>query len=54
MMLTSQAQKTILAISNYLVKLLSKSSDECSKMLRHKAYGDILKKYLFAVLDCAK
>ena len=51
MILTSQAQQTVLFISNYLIYLLSVTGDAYHKTLRIKAYSDILKKYLFSILD---
>ena len=53
-MLTSQAQLTMLAISRYLINLLSITGDVYCKMLRPKPYSAALKKYLFGILDYAK
>ena len=53
-MLTGQAQKTVLAISSYLINLLFKTGDAYRKTLRLKAYSDTLKKYLYGILDYAK
>ena len=50
-MLTSQAQKIVLAISNYLINLLFNTSDAYCKMLRLQAYSDTLKKHLYGVLN---
>ena len=43
MMLTSQAQQTVLAILSYLINLLSITGDAYHKMIRLKAYSDTLK-----------
>ena len=51
MMLTSQAQQTVLAISSYLINLLFKTGDAYCKMLRLNAYSDTLKKHLYGILD---
>ena len=54
MMLTSQAQQTVLAISSYLINLLFNTGDAYFKTLRLKAYSDTLKKHLYGILDYAK
>ena len=54
MMLTSQAQQTVLAISNYLINLLFNTGDLYHKTLRLKVYSDILNKYFYGILDYAK
>ena len=54
MMLTSQAQQIILAISSYLINLLSIICDIYCKTLRLKTYSDTLMKHLPSVLDYAK
>ena len=54
MMLTSQAQKTVLAISSYLINLLFNTGYAYSKTLRLKAYSDTLKKHLYGILDYAQ
>ena len=51
MMLASQAQQTILAISSYLINLLSISNDVYYKTIRLKANSDTLKKYISGTLD---
>ena len=51
MMLTSQAQKTVLAISSYFINLLYNTHNAYFKTLRLKAYTDALKKYLYGILD---
>ena len=51
MMLTSQAQQTVLAISSYFINLLFNTGDAYYKMLRLKAYSDILLKHLYGILD---
>ena len=53
-MLTNQAQKTMLAISSYLIKLLSITGDAYCKTLRVKAFSDTLKKHLSGILDYAE
>ena len=50
-MLIRQAQQIMLAISSYLINLLSITSNAYCKMLRFKAYIDTLKKYLSGILD---
>ena len=45
-----QAKQTVLAISSYLVTLLSITDDTYCKTLRLKAYIDILKN----LLDCTE
>ena len=54
MMLISQAQQTVLAISSYLINLLYITGNAYYKILRLKAYSDTLKKYLSSILDSAK
>ena len=54
MMLTSQAQQTVLAISSYLINLLFNTGDAYYKTLRLKAYSDTLKKHLYGILDYTK
>ena len=51
MMLTSQAQQTVLAISSYLINPLLNTGNAYHKMLRLKAYSDTLEKYLYDILD---
>ena len=51
MMLTSQAEQTMLAISSYLTNLLSITRDAYKKTLRLKTYNDTRKKHFFGVLD---
>ena len=51
---TSQAQKTVLAISIYLINLLFNTRKVYHKTLRLKAYSDTLKKHLYSVLDYAE
>ena len=53
MILTSKAQKTVLAISSYLINLLF-TGDAYYRTLRLKAHSDTLKKYLYGILDYAK
>ena len=54
MMLTSQAQQTVMAISSYLINLLFKTGDVYCKKLRLKACSYTLKKHLYGILDYAK
>ena len=54
MMLTSQSQQILLAVSVFLVNLPSITDNEYLKMLSLKAYSDTLKKYLSGILDYAK
>ena len=54
MLLTRQAQQTVLAISSYIINLLSIIGNSYHKMLRLKAYSNALKKYLSGILDYAK
>ena len=54
MILTSQAQQTVLAISSYLINLLFNTGDAYHKMLRLKAYSNNLKKHIYSILDYAK
>ena len=54
MMLTSQAQQTVLDILSYLINLLSIIGDAYCKTLRLKAHSDTLKKQLCGILDYAK
>ena len=57
MILTSQAQQTMLAISSYLINLLFNTDNAYSKMLRLKAYSDTLinkKKHLYGIVDYTK
>ena len=49
MMLTSQAWQIVLAISSYLINLLSITGDAYCKTLRLNAYGDTLKKHLSGI-----
>ena len=51
MMLTSQAQQTVMAISNYLINLLSIIGNAYFKTLRFKTHKDTLKKHLFGILN---
>ena len=51
MLLTSQAQQTALAISRYLISLLSITGDAYNKILRLKAYSGTLKNHLSSTLD---
>ena len=51
MMLTSQAQQTVLAISSYLINLLFNTVNTYCKTLRLKACSDTLKKHLYGILD---
>ena len=53
-MLTSQAQKTMLAISSYLINPLFNTGNAYCKTLRLEAYSDTLKKYLYGILDDTK
>ena len=54
MMLTSQAEQTVLAISSYLINLLLNTGNAYCKTLRLKAYSDTLKKHLYGILDYAE
>ena len=54
MMLTSQTQQTVLAISSYLINLHFNTGDAYQKTLRLKTYSDTLKKHLFGILDYAE
>ena len=51
MMLISQVQQTVQAISSYLVNLLSITGDAYCKTLSFKPYNDTLKKHLSSILD---
>ena len=53
-MLKSQAQQTMLAISSYLINLLFNTSGAYHKTLRLKAYSDTLKKHIYGILDYTK
>ena len=53
-MLKSQAQQTVLAISSYLINLLSITGNVHHKMLRLKSYSDTLKRHLPGILHYAK
>ena len=53
-MLTGQAQKTVLAISSYLINLLFNTGYAYSKTLWLKAYSDTLKEHLYGILDYAE
>ena len=53
-MLTTQAQQTVLAISNYLISLLSITGNAYCKTFKLKAYNDTLKKTLSSILDHGK
>ena len=54
MMLTNQAQQTMLAISSYLINLLFNTGNAYSKILKLKAYSGTLKKNLYGISDHAK
>ena len=56
MILTSQGQQIMLAISSYLINLLFNTDNAYCKILRLKAYSDTLKKkkYLYGILDYTK
>ena len=54
MMLASQAQQTMLAISSCLINLLFNTSDAYCKTLRLKAYSNTLKKHLYSISDYTK
>ena len=54
MILTSQAQQNMLAISSYLINLLFNTGNAYCKTLRLKAYSDTLKKHLYGILDYAE
>ena len=51
MMLTSQAQKTLLDISSYFINLLSITGNAYYKTIRLKAYSNTLKKHLSGILN---
>ena len=51
MILTSQAQQTVLVISSYLINLLFNTGSAYCKTLMLKAYSDTLKKHLYGILD---
>ena len=53
-MLTIQTQQTVLAISNYLIKLLSIFGGAYHKTLRLEAYSNTLKKHRYSILGSAK
>ena len=44
----------MLAISSYLINLLSTTGDVYQKTLKLKAYSDTLKKHLFGILEYAE
>ena len=44
----------MLAISSYLINLLSITGDVYQKTLKLKAYSDTLKKHLFGILEYAE
>ena len=50
MMLVSQPQQTVLAISSYLINLLFNTGNTYRKKIRLKTYSDTLKKYLYGHL----
>ena len=52
--LTSQAQKTMLLISSYCINPLFNTGDAYFKALRLKSYSDTLKKLLYGILDYAE
>ena len=54
MMLTSQTQQTVLAISSYLINPLLNTGNAYCKTLRLKSYSDTIKKHLYGILDYTK
>ena len=54
MMLTSQAQQTMLAISSYLINLLFNTGDAYHKMPKLEAYSNTLKKDLYGIQGYTK
>ena len=54
MMLVSQPQQTVLAISSYLINLLFNTGNTYRKTIRLKTYSDTLKKHLYGILDYTK
>ena len=54
MIVTSQTQQNVLAISSYVINLLFNTGNPYFKTLRLKAHSDALKKQIYVILDYAK